>query len=220
MSKDLVLVKKENFGNVECDFYRKGKEVYMTRKQIGEALGYADPNDAIAKLHERNKARMDKFSVVDKLSTSFGEKETYLYTAKGVYEICRFSTKEKANEFYDFVYELLENLRKGELKIVQTSLENKKKIDAYYLNAESRLLREKRVGLDFVMKTFGHVLSKESLQTLAAASTQMITGTALIPKPELASKTYTASQITAKHKITSNAVGRLANEHNSKKRYS
>lgn len=36
----------------------------MTRKQIGEALEYANPQKAIAKLHERYKERLDKFLVM------------------------------------------------------------------------------------------------------------------------------------------------------------
>lgn len=40
-----------------------------------------------------------------------------LYSAKGVYEICRWSRQPKADEFYDHVYEILEGLRLGYLKL-------------------------------------------------------------------------------------------------------
>jgi len=39
-----------------------------------------------------------------------------LYSAKGVYEICRYSQQEKANDFYNFVYEILEALAKAKLR--------------------------------------------------------------------------------------------------------
>lgn len=138
---ELVLVKKENFGAVECDFYRQGNEIYMTRTQIGAALEYANPNDAIRLIHnrnkermdkfstpfkmngpDRNKERMDKFSVIRKIRSTDGkEYDTYFYTAKGIYEICRYSTQPKAHLFFDFVYDVLEGLRTGEYRIVSES---------------------------------------------------------------------------------------------------
>ena len=83
----LALVKSENFGGVTCDFYQGMGEIWMTRRQIGEALEYRDPEDAIRKIHERHKERLDKFSVTDKLSGTDGKLyRTYLYSSKGIYE--------------------------------------------------------------------------------------------------------------------------------------
>jgi len=57
-----------------------------------------------------------------------------LYSAKGVYEICRWSRQPKADAFYDHVYDILEGLRLGYLKLTtehqsphwqQTRLESK-----------------------------------------------------------------------------------------------
>ncbi len=118
---NLVLVKSETFGTVQCDFYRGKKEIWMTRKQIGEALEYADPQKAIDKIHERNKERLDKFSTTVKLGGVEGgrevERDTILYSAKGVYEICRWSKQPKANEFFDWVYDMLEGLRTGKIRM-------------------------------------------------------------------------------------------------------
>jgi phage antirepressor YoqD-like protein len=116
--KELALVKSASFGNVQCDFYSNNDEILMTRDQIGTALEYEDPRTAIAKIHERHADRLGKFSTVTKLTTVEGgrdvTREIILYTAKGVYEICRWSQQPKANNFYDFVYETLESLRKGD----------------------------------------------------------------------------------------------------------
>lgn len=121
MSK-LALVKSENFGTVQCDFYCDKKEIWMTRKQIGEALEYADPQKAIDKIHERNKERLDRFSVTVKLGGTDGKKyDTYLYSAKGVYEICRWSQQPKANQFFDWVYDMLEGLRTGKIRMESTA---------------------------------------------------------------------------------------------------
>jgi len=117
----LALVKSENFSAVQCDFYRGKKEIWMTRKQIGEALGYSDPQKAIDKIHDRHKDRLDKFSVTVKLGGVEGNREvqrdTCLYSAKGVYEICRWSKQAKANQFYDWVYDMLEGLRTGKIRM-------------------------------------------------------------------------------------------------------
>lgn len=115
---NLALVKSENFGAVQCDFYRGKKEIWMTRKQIGEALEYADPQKAIDKIHLRHKERLDKFSVTLKLGGTDGKMyDTILYSAKGVYEICRWSQQPKANEFFDWVYDMLEGLRTGKIRM-------------------------------------------------------------------------------------------------------
>ena len=112
-------VKNSQFGTVVCDYYGNGKgEFFMTRQQIGQALEYDNPKDAIKDIHRRHKDRLDKFSVERKLTSADGKQyNTYLYSAKGVYEICRWSRQPKADEFYDYVYDILEGLRLGYLKL-------------------------------------------------------------------------------------------------------
>lgn len=111
---DLTLVKSADFGPAECDFWKDGSDnILMTREQIGRALEYSEPRIAIHKLHERNKDRLDRFSVVTNLTTTDGKAyETYLYTTKGVYEICRFSRQPKADEFMDWVWTVVEDIRR------------------------------------------------------------------------------------------------------------
>lgn len=84
------------FGAIVCDYYTDGKgEFFMTRQQIGQALGYENPNKEIDKLHARHKNRLDKFSTTVILGVVEGSREVnrkmILYSAKGVYEICRWS---------------------------------------------------------------------------------------------------------------------------------
>lgn len=118
MSKELTRVKEFQFHALTCEIYSDGKDYCMTREQIGRALEYRDPVDAIRKIHERHKERLNQFSVVDKLSGTDGKMyDTFLYNARGIYEICRWSHQPKADEFYDHVYDLLEGLRQGQLRI-------------------------------------------------------------------------------------------------------
>lgn len=137
---NLALAKSEMFGNVQCDFWRdESNEIWMTRDQIGTALEYADPRKAISNIHERYKDRLDKFSGTLKMRTPSGMQDTVLYTAKGVYEICRWSRQPKADEFYDMVYDLLESLRKGNTILVGNS-NSKQELEVKRMNAEARLL--------------------------------------------------------------------------------
>ena len=118
MKNNMILVKNAKFGNVKCDVWQRGEDFFMTREQIGQALEYKNPRKAIAKIHNAHKDRLDKFSTVPVLGTVDGkERETFLYSAKGIYEICRWSNQPKANDFYDFIYEVLEGVRTGYLKL-------------------------------------------------------------------------------------------------------
>lgn len=110
------------FGTISCDYYSDGKgEFFMTRQQIGQALGYDDPNKRIDEIHSKHKERLDRFSTTLKLRVVEGNRhvnrEMILYSAKGVYEICRWSRQPKADEFYDHVYDILEGLRLGYLRL-------------------------------------------------------------------------------------------------------
>lgn len=113
----LRLVKQGEFLGIKCDFWMdKHGEVFMTRKQIGEALQYKNPDDAIYRIHERNKDRLDALSVTVKLSSTDGKKyETILYRAKGIFDIIRFSRQPIADEFMDWVYDVIEAIRTGRI---------------------------------------------------------------------------------------------------------
>ena len=90
-------------------------DILLTREQIGSALEYTNPDDALSKIHKRHKDRLDQFSVVAKLSSTDGkEYDTYLYTQKGVMEICRWSNKPKANQFMDWCWDVIERYRNNQ----------------------------------------------------------------------------------------------------------
>lgn len=107
---DLTLIKSERFGDVECDFYLAGGDIWMTRRQIGRALAYEDPVQAIKNIHLRHKERLDKFSRVDQIETPSGRQQTTVYNRKGVMEICRWSQQQKADAFIDWAWERMEEL--------------------------------------------------------------------------------------------------------------
>ena len=57
---NLVLLKSEKFGSVNCDFYEEGNNFWMTREQIGTALEYQNPREAIKLIHKRHRLGMPR----------------------------------------------------------------------------------------------------------------------------------------------------------------
>ncbi len=121
---ELRLITTEKFCNIECDFYRSNKDdILITREQIGRALEYSEPQKAIDKLHSRHKERLNKFSVTTKVTGTDGKAyNTMLYTPKGIYEICRWSQQHNANAFIDWVWEVLDKIRKHEAILIKSEL--------------------------------------------------------------------------------------------------
>ena len=117
---NLSIVSKEMFGQNEMTIYEnENKDIFMTREQIGRALEYKNPRRAIKDIHLRNKERLDEFSRGAQIDTPSGKQETIIYNEKGIYEIIRRSAQPKADEFYDWVYDLLSKLRKREIEITK-----------------------------------------------------------------------------------------------------
>ena len=112
MSK-LKLITTETFNNLPCNFYRNmNDDILLTREQIGQALEYADPMVAIGKIHNRHSDRLDQFSFTNLVNGH----QVYYYTEKGVMEICRWSKSKRANEFMDWVWDIIEKYRHNELQ--------------------------------------------------------------------------------------------------------
>lgn len=110
---NLTLITTETFNNLPCNFYRNmNDDILLTREQIGQALEYTDPIDAIYRIHNRHQDRLDNLSVC--LSDGLGH-DVYYYSERGIMEICRWSNKPKANEFMDWTWDIIEKYRHNEL---------------------------------------------------------------------------------------------------------
>lgn len=120
---NLKLVTTENFGNLECNFYRNmNDDILLTREQIGQALEYSNPSTAIKNLHRKHKDRLDLFSVQIKLgglqnepTSKSEEQERIYYTQRRIMEICRWSRQPLANKFMDWVWDIVEKYRSNEI---------------------------------------------------------------------------------------------------------
>lgn len=115
----MTVITSKPFGALNVDVYQNDKhQYYMTREQIGAALEYGNPKVAIMNIHTRNSDRLDKFCSVLNLSTEVGNhtqmRQTYVYSLRGVMEICRLSRQPKADAFMDFCWDIMESLMRGD----------------------------------------------------------------------------------------------------------
>lgn len=110
---DLVLAQSQMFGDVQVDLWRHGNEIFMTSEQIGQALDYAFPAESVRKIRDRYPERFEGKSVQVNLTSTDGKQyATRIYNEQGIYEVIRKSNQPKADEFYDWVYEVLSSVRK------------------------------------------------------------------------------------------------------------
>ena len=136
----LVLADTKKFGTLDIRIYenpavdhtRAQDDFWMTREQIGTALGYKNPSISIGTIHKRNADRLDPLSGLINLITPGGKQQTYVYNMRGVMEICRYSTRPKANAFMDFCWDVIVALMRGEtvsLKANQAELKRQERFD-------------------------------------------------------------------------------------------
>lgn len=117
----LKLVKQGEFLGTVCDFYvDEENNIYMSRTQIGYALQYKDPANAIKNIHNKNHDRFDKFSVIltgaqfePPLRNNSKAQKIYMYNEFGVYAMCARSRQKVADNFNDWVAETISNIRKN-----------------------------------------------------------------------------------------------------------
>lgn len=134
---NLKLITTENFGDLQCNFYRNmNDDILLTREQIGSALEYSRPEDAIYRIHKRHKERLDNLSIC--LSDGFGH-EVFYYTERGIMEICRWSNSKKANQFMDWVWDIVEKYRNKEIVDITTLSSTLNKMVSILEKQEERL---------------------------------------------------------------------------------
>lgn len=123
---NLKLITTETFGDLPCNFYRNmNDDILLTREQIGTALEYSNPQKAIDNIHSKHKDRLNELSVTLKVRVTDGkEYNTMLYSERGIMEICRWSRQSKANEFMDWVWDIIEKYRHNELQLNQPNLQS------------------------------------------------------------------------------------------------
>lgn len=124
MPNELKLVETKQLGDIAFQCYQESngsdevdgtvsQEFWATRIQIRQLLEYEYPREAIGKIHERNKERLDRFSAVVNLTTPSGVQSTTVYSFKGLLEICRYSQQPVANVVIDVLWEIADEIHKN-----------------------------------------------------------------------------------------------------------
>jgi len=213
---ELTLITSENFENITCDIYFNGGEFYMTREQIGTALGYSDPRASIGNIHARHKDRLDSLSLQYQIDSgpAIGVRDVVVYSRKGVMEICRWSGKPKANEFIDWVWNIMDLLIRGQANIapvppappltLETDYQDMSAKSKLY-NAQVRMARE----YENLAKLYP---GTDYAKILESHASKALSGEHLIPLPESDRKTYSATEIGEILGINKFKVGHLANQ--------
>lgn len=176
----LQLIETKQINNVPVDGWYGTKQAWFTRFQIGEALEYDNPNDAIAKIHDRHKERLDKYSRLDKLSNEVQTYNVYLYSIRGVLEICRWSRQPKADMVMDALYDMaMEVMEKGYFSLLS---------DDELLGIITEKQRQNKEFLNKIDKT----AIKSKLLTESRSDKQQDTDLLFLCKTEMDIKTYRA----------------------------
>lgn len=99
-------MKIENWSGHDIRFVEKDGEWWAVATDIAEALGHRDAKNAIRILK-------DKYKGTHKVSTNKGSREVAILNEKGIYRLIMRSNKPEAEEFQDFVYETIKELREA-----------------------------------------------------------------------------------------------------------
>lgn len=182
-NNSMTVITSKPFGALNVDVYEDNKhQYYMTREQIGRALECKEPRKYIAKIHERNADRLDPLSSVVNLTTKVGnytqERQTYMYSLRGVMEICRLSRQPKADAFTDFCWDIMESLMRGDTVLATPQMDaalSKEFIDVR-LHALFDSVKNLQSELDSTRKELGDQIeearatSNEALNVISSVS--------------------------------------------------
>ena len=131
METKFEIATTKNFNGITLNCYceegqENSGEFWTTREQIGQLLGYENPNNAITIIHKRNKERMDKFSTSVKLTQVEGNRtvtrDVTVYNFKGLLEICRYSNQPNAHKVIDVLWEIADEIRKHGMFVTTQAL--------------------------------------------------------------------------------------------------
>lgn len=182
-NNSMTVITSKPFGALNVDVYEDNKhQYYMTREQIGRALECKEPRKYIAKIHERNADRLDPLNSVVNLTTEVGnytqERQTYMYSLRGVMEICRLSRQPKADAFMDFCWDIMESLMRGDTVLATPQMDaalSKEFIDVR-LHALFDSVKNLQSELDSTRKELGDQIeearatSNEALNVISSVS--------------------------------------------------
>lgn len=123
----LRLVKQGDFLGTKCDFYvDEDNNIYMSRTQIGYALQYKQPQNAITIIHKRypdllkNKSvELDRVNLTPTPKYLRNNEKVFMYTEKGIYDIVRKSNQPVADKYFEWVFETIQSIKRDGFYIAE-----------------------------------------------------------------------------------------------------
>ncbi len=209
--KRLQLLTTKTFNGVQFDCYveteNSSYDFWATRSQIGQLLEYEDPMKAVAKIHERNRERLDRFSTIVKLTTVEGEREVNrevtVYNFKGLLEICRYSGQPKADAIMDWLWEVADEIRRtGSYSL---STRNSKDAEVKAIDLERAKFIQQMADIPALH------LSDESKAVIIHEAFKIVTGHEFLNMlPEVTEKYYSATDLGEIFGVSSKKIGKIA----------
>lgn len=117
----LRLVKQGDFLGTKCDFYvNETGDIFMSRTQIGYALKYKQPQNAITIIHKRypellkgKSVELDRVNLTPSPQYLRNNERVFMYNERGIYDIVRKSNQPVADEYFEWVFEVIQSIKKN-----------------------------------------------------------------------------------------------------------
>ncbi|PEN90115.1 hypothetical protein CN553_22180 [Bacillus cereus] len=209
--KKAMLV-KEIAGIHQKETWKINERIHENRKRFVEGVDLIDLKTSPFNGYVLERLKADHILTPAQIGNA---KHVYILSERGYAKLLKILEDDTAWEVYDkFVdgyFQLRAESKQERISVVQVDR-------AKETNAQARLLNAKTKQANLLLKaaeTFKESLSAEAKQSLVAHATRIVTGEMLLSLPEVR-KTYTAGEIGEELGVSSNLIGRLANQHNLK----
>ena len=205
---NLQVFENKTFGKVRV--IERNNEPWFVGKDVAEVLGYSNPSKAVI-AHVKDCHKKQEM-IAHSQNGNVVKTQTTLIDEAGLYSLVLRSKLPAAEDFQEWVVaEVIPSIRKTGKYIApkqQTAIQQQR-VEAMLLNAKSR---QSKLWLTIAEKTdipeYKHICQQKAAEALS--------GVPLLPMEEAAEKTYSATDIGNMLGVSSNKIGKIANQYNLK----
>lgn len=159
----LRLVKQGDFLGTKCDFYvDEDNNIYMSRTQIGYALQYKQPQNAITIIHKRypellkNKSvELGRVNLTPTPKYLRNNEKVFMYTEMGIYDIVRKSNQPVADKYFEWVFTTIQSIKKNGFYIASGK-------DEKWLGIRQETKQVRKNETDMIQKFVDYAISQGS----------------------------------------------------------
>ncbi|CDC34438.1 BRO-N domain-containing protein [Anaerostipes sp. CAG:276] len=222
--KDLMIFNNDEFGEIRT--VTINNEPWFVGKDVATALGYKNTKDALISHVDKEDRRIIQRSEiatienhipkeafpVNFISAEIPPRGLTAINESGLYALIFGSKLSNAKKFKHWVTsEVLPSLRKTGSYKIQKELDVDERLKVMKMNAQTRMAQTflKLANVDTLSETYKNVLVSKASEVLA--------GEQIIPLPAIEQrKTYSAGEIGNMFGVSSNKIGRIANQNDLK----